>query len=79
MIYKGVVEILSMIFTIHLVVFSRRSILAYSLGECILEKMYVPPIEIQGAFNKSIKSNMGPVPADEMDIIESPKISFAEF
>lgn len=79
MLDRGVFEILSMILIIHLVVFSRRSILAYSLGECILEKMYVPPIEMQGAFSKSIKSNIGPVPADEIDIIESPKISLAEF
>ena len=34
---------------------------------------------MQGAFSISIKSYMGPVPADEMDIIESPKISFADF
>ena len=79
MIYNEVVEILSTILIIHLVVFSRRSILAYSLGECILEKTYVPPIEIQGVFSRSIKSYMGPVPADEIDIIESPKISLAEF
>ena len=64
---------------IHFVVFSSRSILAYSFGEWILEKIYVPPIDIQGAFSILINSYIGPVPAEETEIIEVPKTLFADF
>lgn len=49
----------------HFVVLFNRSILANSFGECILENMYVLPIEMHGAPRIPTKESIGPVPALE--------------
>ena len=56
----------------HFVVFLSKSILANSFGECILENMYVLPIEIHGAFRISTKGCIGPVPAFDTFRIDLP-------
>jgi len=58
----------------HFVVFFSKSILANSLGEWILENMYVLPIEMQGAFSISTKGYIGPVPAFETFRMDFPKV-----
>lgn len=55
-----------------MVVFFNKSILANSFGECILENMYVLPIEIHGAFKISTNRHIGPVPAFETFSIDFP-------
>jgi hypothetical protein len=49
-----------------LVVLCSRSIFANSLGECILQKMYDAPTEIQGTDRIFVNACIGPVPALEM-------------
>jgi hypothetical protein len=59
----------------HFVVFFNRSTLANSFGECILENMYVLPIEMHGALRESAKEYIGPVPGFETLRIWVPKDS----
>lgn len=56
----------------HFVVLFNKSIRANSFGECILENMYVLPIDMQGAFRILTKEYIGPVPALETLRIDFP-------
>ena len=48
------------------VVFFSRSIFANSFGECIRQKMYDAPTEIQGTDKIFVNACIGPVPALEI-------------
>ena len=63
----------------HFVVFLKRSILANSFGECILENTNVLPTAMHGECRNLTNENIGPVPADETLRIDLPKDSSAAF